>query len=411
MNSHSLLVSVIIPAYNAELYIGYTLDSVISQTYQNIEVIIVDDGSQDKTVAIVKSYITQDPRIILIQQANAGVAAARNRAIQAAHGDYIAPLDADDIWYPQKLEKQIACFLQSELSVGMVYVWTADIDVNNRLTGGICAWMIEGDTYIPMIYSNFLGSASCPLIRRDCFERVGGYNSRLKALNAQGCEDWDLYLRIADVYHVRVVPELLIGYRQSSTSMSTHPEVMQRSFEIMMEELQQRHPAIPQQLLNWATSHYYCGLAERTLGRGDYLTSLMYLVQAIQLDYLPLLYPGRYRLLLTNLQRLLTQPLVSVMRKMNLDSRGSAPTLGMISELHGSQAVHSMAIAPTTLDGNALPDFIEQTPSLEALYQKIHRRHHGFLGQWRNALLQRRWQKITQLCSRSRDKLKQNLKF
>ncbi|HEY9862115.1 MAG TPA: glycosyltransferase family A protein, partial [Candidatus Obscuribacterales bacterium] len=92
------LVSVIIPAYNAERFIARTLESVLNQTYQNIEVLVVDDGSSDRTPEIVHHFAEIDARIILFHQSNAGVAAARNLAIQHAKGEFIAPLDADDIW-------------------------------------------------------------------------------------------------------------------------------------------------------------------------------------------------------------------------------------------------------------------------------------------------------------------------
>jgi glycosyltransferase involved in cell wall biosynthesis len=106
IDSHLPLVSVIVPAYNAEEFIGETLNSALSQTYSNIEILVVDDGSQDRTSEVVKAFVQKDERVILLQQANAGVAAARNLAIEKSRGEYIAPLDADDIWYPQKLEKR-----------------------------------------------------------------------------------------------------------------------------------------------------------------------------------------------------------------------------------------------------------------------------------------------------------------
>ena len=101
------LVSVIIPACNAEIFLEKTLDSVLAQTYKNIEVLVVDDGSQDRTAEIVEGVAQRDHRVILLRQSNAGVAAARNLAIQKSSGKYIAPIDADDIWFPQNLEKQV----------------------------------------------------------------------------------------------------------------------------------------------------------------------------------------------------------------------------------------------------------------------------------------------------------------
>ena len=102
------LVSVIIPAFNAAKHIRQTLNSVLEQTHQTLEVIVVDDGSADATAAIVEQFVEKDARIQLIRQSNAGVGAARNMAIGKAHVKYIAPLDADDVWSPKKLENQVA---------------------------------------------------------------------------------------------------------------------------------------------------------------------------------------------------------------------------------------------------------------------------------------------------------------
>ena len=125
MGLHPLpLVSVIIPAYNTAAFISKTLDSVLSQTYRNLEVLVVDDGSQDETPEIVKLIAQSDRRVTLLRQANAGVAAARNLAIQKSSGEYIAPIDADDIWFPQNLEKQVQYMLEASPLVGLVYAWS-----------------------------------------------------------------------------------------------------------------------------------------------------------------------------------------------------------------------------------------------------------------------------------------------
>src|SRR5258705_7642709 len=102
------LVSVIVPSYYASRYISETLESFLSQTYRNFEVIVIDDGSKDNTPDIVADYARRDSRIRQVNQPNAGVGAARNRGLEEASGAFIAPLDADDVWYPQKLEKQVA---------------------------------------------------------------------------------------------------------------------------------------------------------------------------------------------------------------------------------------------------------------------------------------------------------------
>ena len=122
------LVSVIIPAFNAAEYIRQTLHSVLAQTYQSLEVIVVDDGSADATCAIVEEFVEKDTRVRLVRQCNAGVGAARNTAIRLARGEYIAPLDADDIWFPEKLKKQVARMEQYGEETGMVYCWSIRVD-------------------------------------------------------------------------------------------------------------------------------------------------------------------------------------------------------------------------------------------------------------------------------------------
>lgn len=289
MNSESLdfnppLVSVIIPAYNAERFISKTLQSVSSQTYKNIEVLVVDDGSTDQTAAIVRSFANTDPRIILLQQKNAGVATARNLAIQRSRGDYIAPIDADDIWFPQNLEKQVSCLIKSPENVGVVYTWSVDIDETDSLMGGFYNSTIEGEVLTTLIYKYFPSNACASLIRRACFDKVGGYDSQLKEQNAQGCEDWDLHLRIAQYYEFRVVPEFLIGYRQISSSMSCDCTKMAKSYHLVMNGVQQRHPTLPSFIYDWSCSNFYMYLAYKNFKSNSNQETLIWLQKALMLD-------------------------------------------------------------------------------------------------------------------------------
>lgn len=129
-------VSVIIPAYNSITYLPATLDSVLRQTFADFEVFIVDDGSSDNTAAWGSQI--QDRRVQLMTQANQGTCAARNTGIALAQGEYIAFLDADDLWHPTKLAKQVR-YLDEHPEVGLVYTWTALIDPEGRPTGRIFA--------------------------------------------------------------------------------------------------------------------------------------------------------------------------------------------------------------------------------------------------------------------------------
>ncbi|RPI57435.1 MAG: glycosyltransferase family 2 protein [Acidobacteria bacterium] len=245
------LVSVIVPAYNAEAFIQATLESVVRQTYRNLEVIVVDDGSTDGTAGIVRSFTARDSRVALLQQANAGVAAARNAAIQAARGPFIAPIDADDLWKPEKIERQVDCFLANGDRLGLVYTWWEHVDEDGFVAPrtdykGRAKTLAapRGMVLHHLIEKNIVGNASTPLMRKDYVLEVGAYDPSLRARNAQGCEDWKLYLALAERYEFDVVPEYLVGYRQTRGMMSRNHVVMQRSCELVLHDVRGRHPEI-----------------------------------------------------------------------------------------------------------------------------------------------------------------------
>lgn len=310
------LVSVIIPAYNAEPFIRKTIDSVLAQTYSQLEIIVVDDGSSDQTAEIVREISQKDDRITLFRQANAGVAIARNLAIHHAQGDYIAPIDADDIWYPRKLEKQMRVMLNAGPEVGLVYAWSVYITEADDLTTTCQINYLEGVAHIPMLYGNQLGNASSALIRRSCFEAIGGYNPQLRAHNAQGCEDWDLYLRIAEKFEFRVVPELLVGYRQVLNSMSFNHLTMKRSSDFVLASARTRFPEIPEVVYQWSNSSFNWYLAMRCDQCDDYSNTIRYLYRSAQTDFFPLLRPRFYKLLVRSLCNLLLEKL-GLLRQQN----------------------------------------------------------------------------------------------
>lgn len=322
MNFHNPLVSVIIPAYNAENFITKTLNSVLSQTYKNIEVLVVDDGSQDRTTEIVEAFAQKDNRIIFLKQANAGVAAARNLAIQKSSGEYIAPIDADDIWDITKIEKQLKLMLKSQPSVGLVYARSVFIDEQGSIFGKYYnaddifeTQLVEGEVYRVLFYSNFLANASAALIRRACFEKVGYYNCKLREQNAQGAEDWDMHLRIAECYQFRVVPEFLIGYRQVVTSMSANYKTMEKSYSLVVADVKKRNSDIPNFIYRWSASNFYIFLTNKSYASGNNLNSILWVTKAITNDYLLLLNPGLYRMLIPCILKILFKPVASLFWK------------------------------------------------------------------------------------------------
>lgn len=302
---HAPLVSVIIPAYNAAAFIAQTLQSVLTQTYTSIEVLVVDDGSTDATADIVGQIASGDRRVRLIQQQNSGVAAARNLAIEQAAGEFIAPIDADDIWYPQHLEYQVGRMTTAPASVGVIYSWSLDINASGTPTGGFCASKVAGNVYRTLVCHNFIGNASATLIRRSCLEQVGGYSNRLRQLQAQGCEDWDLYLRLAERFEFQPVLAFSVGYRKISSSMSRSYEAMAKSHDLMLQFAHGRNPKLPQPLCQLSRSSFYLYLARQSRQHQCYRGTLYWLGQAYRQDPItPLIRFGVYTLLAESFIRL-----------------------------------------------------------------------------------------------------------
>jgi glycosyltransferase involved in cell wall biosynthesis len=238
----SELVTVIVPAYNASLTIGATLDSIQAQTHTNLEVLVIDDGSTDATADIVLRHASIDPRVRLIRQANEGVAAARNRGIAEARAEYLAPIDADDLWRPAKIELQLQALRAGGSRVGLVYCWFALIDEKSRIVSLRHRPVDEGDVLARMCLGNVVGNGSSALIRKSVALEVGGYDSSLRARQAQGCEDLKFHLQIAARYHFAVVRDHLTGYRRTPRSMSSDGAQMMRSYELVAAEFTNAYP-------------------------------------------------------------------------------------------------------------------------------------------------------------------------
>jgi glycosyltransferase involved in cell wall biosynthesis len=236
------LVSMIVPAYNAERYIGFTIDSLTSQSHANLEIIVVDDGSTDRTLEIASEHAESDDRITVITQHNLGVATARNRALEVITGDFVGFVDADDIWHPNAVKKMLSRFEGSSPDLGVVYTWSSDIDEDNRAIGGVHASRARGHVHPLLIFHNFLGNASSTLIRRSCLDAVGGYRPEFDL----GCEDFDLYLQLAAKFGFDVVPEFLVAYRRTPGAMSSHVEKMERAHQQVLDTLKREQPSVPQ---------------------------------------------------------------------------------------------------------------------------------------------------------------------
>jgi glycosyltransferase involved in cell wall biosynthesis len=320
------LVSVILPAYNAARYIREALESVCTQTHCDIEVIAVDDGSRDETPAIVEEFAARDPRVRLLLQDNEGVGAARNRGIQQARGIYIAPIDADDIWHPRKLEAQVACMEAHGTGTGLVYCWTNIIDSEGLFLRHCKATEIEGYVLPALIQGNFMNCASVPLFRATALARVGHYLTRAEQNGAQGCEDWDLSIRIAEHYEVRFAPAHLVGYRESD-GMSLVTRGMIDSFEIIQRRALQRNPHVNRRLFRLATGPLFLSLGERCYNAGRFRPCVVMMVRTVASDFAYLLNKSVYRLFIRGSIRLIMGPSWRRSKRAHPDSRSSVDSM------------------------------------------------------------------------------------
>ncbi|MBE9188819.1 glycosyltransferase family 2 protein [Gloeocapsopsis crepidinum LEGE 06123] len=266
-------VTIIIPAYNAMPYLQSTLESVFKQTFQDFEIIVVNDGSLDETEKYVSSLA--DPRLKLINQVNQGVAPARNTGITHAQGKYLAFLDADDLWETTKLETQVCC-LEAYSEVGLVYTWTALADRDGKPTGRLVTSNAEGDVWQQLIKFNFIGCGSTPLIRKSCFKTVGLFDSELTP-----AEDWDMWLKIAANYSFAVIKEPLVRYRANSSSLSKSYLSMWKSSCKVIEKAFQSVPKDLLYIKKQAYNSLYFYLSWLATKNGDCQQALYFQKEAI----------------------------------------------------------------------------------------------------------------------------------
>lgn len=267
-------VSIIIPVYNGEAFIQAALDTVFAQTFNDYEIIVVDDGSTDATMAILEAY---GDRLQIVRQKNGGHASARNAATNIARGEWIAMLDADDLWHPNKLEQQLATAGDADV----VYTAALNFEDSKRVDDvtfrdGECP---RGDIFEDLIIDNFITHSSV-LIRKSALVAVGGYDETLKTT----C-DWDLWLRMSAAgSRFAGLQQPLTEYRWRATSNSkNHDRTCQDRLNVLQKALDtprghqvsvlQRRKAIARV---WQTSAWFVAEKDDRTALNWYLHSIIY---------------------------------------------------------------------------------------------------------------------------------------
>jgi glycosyltransferase involved in cell wall biosynthesis len=271
--------SVIIPAYNCAAFLPETLKSVFAQTCSDFEVILIDDGSTDDIGAAIEPYLG---RIKYIRQQNKGLPGARNTGIRAAQGDFIALLDADDSWAPEKLERQLPRFADSE--VGIVY---SDFSVRYADGRFQHSYLVdrplasEGHILEKYIRSRFL-FPSTMLIRRECFDEFGGFDEEMLA-----CEDIELFARICSRWKAALVNTPLAIRYEGSHNITANSGRMNQYTILALKKILQKEPDLPvstQKVLHEELGRQHFWRGYEAFGVGNSVQARTSLFEAIRYD-------------------------------------------------------------------------------------------------------------------------------
>lgn len=274
-------ISVIIPAYNVANYILQTLQSLQQQTLREFEALIIDDGSTDNTATIVQAFCHGDQRFQLLQKLNGGLSSARNWGMRHATTDYLALLDGDDAYEPDKLATHVSV-LEANSTVGVVYSASRIIRDNGCSTAfQLSGRPIHPDPLLALLCKNFVGNGSNAVFRRCIVEQVGEFNEDLRS-----SEDVDYWLRIAALrcWSFYRVPQALSLYRVRPSGLSFNVLQMQRSNEQVLEDAYTRTPDIVGPMLPTARAYLYRLLARLSLTAGNVIEAKQFIRLSLESD-------------------------------------------------------------------------------------------------------------------------------
>lgn len=268
-------ISVVIGVYNMEMYIGATLRSVLAQTFTDFEIIIVDDGSLDRTVEEITGI--HDPRIRLIRLSHQGSANARNHAISLARGKLIAFLDGDDLWEPGKLAVHVETFRQHS-DIDLTFDLVRHIDEKGNDLGYRMDSPTLRPTFENVLIHNMIACGSVTVARREAVAKTGGFSPELPAFI-----DTDLWLRLLLLRsdNTICIPRALTAYRRHDKQITGKWKRMERAWPILLGRLQKLVPERVGKVKPFAYAVYYRGLAALAHEQNDRLSSWGFLMKAV----------------------------------------------------------------------------------------------------------------------------------
>ncbi|ABQ26524.1 glycosyltransferase family 2 protein [Geotalea uraniireducens] len=232
-------VSAVIPTYNGTRYLVDAVQSALTQTYELLEIIVVDDGSEADIEKILAPFF---PKVKYVRQENAGPAAARNHGISIAKGDLIALLDDDDMWHPTKTAVQVQRMIENP-ECGLVYSYQELIDEQGRVIPNEAPTEFpSGSVYREFLTKNRIGTPSATLIRREVFEKIGLFDETRECIS---CEDYDLWLRISGNFDVMFCPGTLVSYRVRNSGISQNLDKHLKAHHYVFNKLISQHIESP----------------------------------------------------------------------------------------------------------------------------------------------------------------------
>jgi glycosyltransferase involved in cell wall biosynthesis len=269
MLENNATISVIIPTYNRAHLLKKSIDSVLNQTYANLEVIVIDDNSSDNTDEVLNRY--NDERIRYIKnKVNRGASDARNQGIEIARGEYLTFLDSDDELFVDKLEKQVTKFSGLSNKYGLVYCGYCFVSSEKGEIEEHIFPELYGNVYSNLLTRNIF-PIHAPVVKRECFKKCGIFDTSLPA-----CEDWDIWIRVARHYEFAFVPEILAKYyihgKQKSTEMESVVLAREKIVEKYRRELHHRPHVLARHQKEIAL--LYCLNDEPAKGRKYFLSSI-----------------------------------------------------------------------------------------------------------------------------------------
>lgn len=272
------LVSVVIPAYNAALFIKEAIESVLNQTYMNFEIIVIDDGSIDNQNEIIRTLMEKDDRIKYFYQENSGVSTARNHGILISKGEYLAFLDADDVWLPDNLELKIRKFESGEF--GLVHSSAKIIDDKSNITGQSIIGK-EGDLLEDMLVwkETCIPGPSSILVKKEVIKEVGHFD-----INLSTAADQDFFLRTCAKFKIGMVDKSTWNYRIHNHNMHRNVAVMERDIIYVYEKSDKNNLFFDENFKRKCFANMYMILGKSWAGDGNNIfRGLYYILKALKL--------------------------------------------------------------------------------------------------------------------------------